>query len=54
MSRLSDETDKQVIQILIRCLEILEGTDKCQVTKVDDAEITLAKNKLKSVIENYE
>jgi hypothetical protein len=52
MSALANSTDFQVIGLLTNCLKILERTDQYRITKTDDFEISLAKNMLKSVIEN--
>lgn len=52
MSILSVKTDHSVIQILEKCLTLIESTEKMNITKIDDFEISLAKNMIKSVIDN--
>jgi hypothetical protein len=52
MSILSDKTDYKAIKIIARSLKTLDGLDKLALTKTDDFEISLAKNMMKSVIEN--
>lgn len=52
MSILSAKTDHSVIKILEKCLALIESTGKMNITKIDDFEISLAKNMIKSVIDN--
>jgi hypothetical protein len=52
MSILSDKTDYRAIKIIARSLKLLQGLDKLAMAKTDDFEISLAKNMMKSVIEN--
>jgi hypothetical protein len=52
MSILSEKTDYRAIKIIARSLKFLQGLDNLAMTKTDDFEISLAKNMLKSVIEN--
>ena len=52
MSILAEKTDYWAMKIIARSLKILEGLDKLAMTKTDDFEINLAKNMMKSVIEN--
>jgi hypothetical protein len=54
MSILADKTDFKVLQIISKCLKQLDEINELnlKVTKVDDFEISLATNMLKSVIDN--
>ena len=54
MSILADNTDFKVLKIISKCLKQLDEINNLnlKVTKVDDFEISLAKNMLKSVIDN--
>jgi hypothetical protein len=52
MSILAEKTDYQAIKIITRTLKLLRGLDNLAMTKTDDFEISLAKNMMKSVIEN--
>ncbi len=54
MSILADKTDYEVLKIITKPLKTLEEINEMnlKVTKVDDFEISLATNMLKSVIEN--
>ena len=53
MSILSDKTEHRAIQIIARSLKILETMPSdVRMSKTDDFELGLAKNMLKSIIEN--
>jgi hypothetical protein len=52
MSILADKTEKKAIRILTRCVKILDDLDRLQITKLDDFDISLAKNLMKKVIES--
>jgi len=52
MSILENKTDYRAIKIIAQSLKLLKGLDKIAMTKTDDFEISLAKNMMKSVIEN--
>ncbi|HEY8661253.1 MAG TPA: hypothetical protein VIL78_19625 [Hanamia sp.] len=54
MSILADKTDFKALKIISKCLKTLEEINSLnlKVTKVDDFEISLARNMLKSVIDN--
>jgi hypothetical protein len=54
MSILADKTDFKALKIISKCLKKLEEINSLnlKVTKVDDSEISLASNMLKSVIDN--
>ena len=54
MSILADKTDFKVLKIISKCLKQLDEINclHLKVTKVDDFEISLATNMLKSVIDN--
>jgi hypothetical protein len=54
MSILANKTDFKVFKIISKCLKQLEEINNLNlnVTKVDDFEISLATNMLKSVIDN--
>ncbi|MDR6941396.1 hypothetical protein [Mucilaginibacter pocheonensis] len=53
MSILSDKTEHRAIQIIARSLKILEKLPPdVRMSKSDDFELSLAKNMLKSIIEN--
>ena len=54
MSILADKTDFKVLKIISKCLKQIDEINilKLNVTKVDDFEISLATNMLKSVIDN--
>ena len=56
MSILVDKTDNKVLKIISKCLKQLDEINSLNlnVTKVDDFEISLATNMLKSVIDNNE
>jgi len=55
-SILANKTDFKVLKIISKCLKQLEEINNLNlnVTKTDDFEISLAKNMLKSVIDNNE
>ena len=54
MSHLADKTDFKVLKIISKCLKQLEEINilNLHVTKIDDFEISLATNMLKSVMDN--
>ncbi len=52
MSILAEKTEKKAIRILTRCVKILDDLDRLQITKLDDFDISLAKNLMKGVIES--
>ncbi|GAB2977434.1 hypothetical protein GCM10027049_10690 [Mucilaginibacter puniceus] len=54
MSILADKTDFKVLKITSKCLKQLDEINNLnlKVTKVDDFEISLATNMLKSVMDN--
>jgi hypothetical protein len=52
MSILANKTEYRAIWLIARSLKLLEGLDKMAMTKTDDFEISLAKNMMRSVIEN--
>jgi len=54
MSILTDKTDYKVLKIISKCLKQLDEINSLnlKVTKIDDFEISLASNMLKSVIDN--
>jgi hypothetical protein len=52
MSILAEKTDYRAIKIIARSLKLLQVLDKLTMSKTDDFEISLAKNMMKSVIEN--
>jgi hypothetical protein len=54
MSILADKTDFKALKIISKCLKQLEEINSLnlRVTKIDDFEIRLASNMLKSVIDN--
>ncbi|SDG11471.1 hypothetical protein [Mucilaginibacter gossypii] len=54
MSILADKTDYRVLRIITKSLKQLEEINdlNLKVTKVDDFEISLATNMLKSVLDN--
>jgi len=54
MSNLADKTDFKALKIISKCLKQLDEINSLnlKVTKVDDFEISLASNMLKSVIDN--
>jgi hypothetical protein len=56
MSNLANKTDFKVLDIISKCLKQLDhiNTLNLKVTKIDDFEISLATNMLKSVIDNNE
>jgi stage III sporulation protein SpoIIIAA len=56
MSILADKTDFKVLKIISKCLKQLDEINSLnlRVTKIDDFEISLATNMLKSVIDNNE
>jgi len=55
-SILANKTDFKVLKIISKCLKQLEEINilNLNVTKVDDFEISLATNMLKSIIDNNE
>jgi hypothetical protein len=54
MSILADKTDFKVLKIISKCLKQLDEINSLnlRVTKIDDFELSLATNMLKSVIDN--
>jgi hypothetical protein len=54
MSILANKTDFKALKIISKCLKQLDEINSLnlRVTKIDDFEISLAKNMLKSVISN--
>jgi preprotein translocase subunit SecA len=54
MSILADKTDFKAIKIISKCLKHIDEINNLnlRVTKVDDFEISIATNMLKSAIEN--
>ncbi len=56
MSILADKTDFKVLKIISKCLKQLDEINdlNLKIIKVDDFEISLAINRLKSVIDNNE
>ena len=54
MSILADKTDFKALKIISKCLNQLDEINSLnlRVTKIDDFEISLATNMLKSVIDN--
>jgi hypothetical protein len=54
MSILADKTDFKVLKIISKCLKQFDEINSLnlKVTKIDDFEISLARNMLKSVIDN--
>ena len=54
MSILADKTDFKALIIISKCLKQLDEINSLnlKVTKTDDFEISLARNMLKSVIDN--
>jgi len=54
MSILADKTDFKALKIISKCLKQLDEINSLhlKVTKIDDFEISLATNMLKSVIDN--
>jgi hypothetical protein len=54
MSILADKTDFKALKIISKCLKQLDEINSLnlKVTKIDDFEISLARNMLKSVIDN--
>ena len=54
MSILADKTDFKALKIISKCLKQLDEINSLnlRVTKIDDFEISLARNMLKSVIDN--
>jgi hypothetical protein len=54
MSILADKTDFKALKIISKCLKQLDEINSLnlRVTKIDDFEISLASNMLKSVIDN--
>jgi hypothetical protein len=54
MSILADKTDFKALKIISKCLKQLDKINSLnlRVTKIDDFEISLARNMLKSVIDN--
>jgi hypothetical protein len=55
MSILTKQTERRAIQIIARSLKISETMPSdVRLTKIDNFELSFAKNMLKSVIENNE
>ena len=56
MSILADKTHFKALRIISKCLKQLDEINSLnlRVTKIDDFEISLATNMLKSVIDNNE
>jgi hypothetical protein len=54
MSILADKTELRVLKIISKCLKQLDEINSLnlRVTKIDDFELSLATNMLKSVINN--
>ena len=52
MSILADKTNFKVVRILTKCVKMLEEVDSLHITKLDDFDISLAKNLMKKVIES--
>jgi hypothetical protein len=54
MSILADKTDFKALKIISKCLKQLDKINSLnlRVTKIDDFELSLATNMLKSVINN--
>jgi hypothetical protein len=54
MSILANKTDFKALKIISKCLKQLDEINSLnlRVTKIDDFEISLARNMLKSVIDN--
>jgi preprotein translocase subunit SecA len=54
MSILADKTDFKALKIISKCLKQLDEINSLnlRVTKIDDFELSLATNMLKSVIDN--
>jgi len=54
MSILADKKSSKALKIISKCLKQLDEINSLnlRVTKIDDFEISLAKNMLKSVIDN--
>ena len=52
MSILANKTDYKAIKIIAKSLKLLDGLDKLAMTKTDDFEVSLAKNMMKSIIDN--
>jgi hypothetical protein len=52
MSILANKTDYKAIKIIAKSLKLLDGLDKIPMTKTDDFEISLAKNMMRSIIDN--
>jgi len=54
MSILANKTDFKALKIISKCLKQLDEINSLnlKVTKIDDFEISLAKNMLKSLIDN--
>lgn len=54
MSILADKTELRVLKVILKCLKQLDEINSLNlmVTKIDDFEISLATNMLKSVIDN--
>ncbi len=52
MSILSNKTDYKAIKIIAKSLKLLDELDKLAMTKTDDFEVSLAKNMMKSIIDN--
>jgi hypothetical protein len=55
MSIIAEKTDRRAIQIIARSLKILDKMPSdVRLSKIDDFEFSLAKNRLKRVVENNE
>ena len=54
MSILADKTDFKALKIISKCLKQLNEINSLhlKVTKIEDFELSLAKNMLKSIIDN--
>jgi hypothetical protein len=52
MSILAEKTEFRAVWLIAKSFKLLEGLDKFKVSKTDDMEISLAKNMMKSIIEN--
>ena len=52
MSILADKTDFKALKIISKCLKQLDEISSLRVTEIGDFEISLARNMLKSVIDN--
>lgn len=52
MSILANKTEFKVVEILTQCVKMLDGLDRLKVANLDDFDISLSKNLLKTVIES--